>query len=80
MKCLQHPPNSPNLNPVKNTWGHVMHLISKEYDYINSINAMMHVVISFWNEFEDHEWNHLIESMSNRVQAVIKANGGSTSY
>ena len=34
---------------------------------------MRPVIIGIWNEFEDHRWNHLIETMSERIQAVIKA-------
>jgi hypothetical protein len=41
---------------------------------------MKQVVIRIWDEFEDHRWDHLVESMPNRIQAVIKAKGGSTSY
>jgi hypothetical protein len=36
------------------------------------------VVIRIWTDFEDdfEEWNYLIESMSARIQVVIKAKGG----
>ena len=51
------------------------HRISKEYDHITSVKAMRQVVISIWNEFEDHRWDHLIETMLDRIQAVIKAKG-----
>jgi transposase len=35
MKCHQHPPNSPDLNPIENIWAHIKHQISKEYSHIN---------------------------------------------
>jgi hypothetical protein len=54
--------------------------IAKKYGHITSINAMKQVVVSMWMEFEDERWDHLIESMPTRIQAVIKAKGGSTSY
>jgi len=63
MKCHQHPPNSPDLNPIENIWAHMKHIISKEYAYIMSQKVMQEVVVSIWNDFEDHRWDHLIESM-----------------
>jgi len=80
MKCHQHPPNSPDLNPIENIWAHMKHVISKEYAHITSQKVMKEVVVSLWNDFEDHKWNHLIESMPERIQAVIKAKGGSTHF
>jgi len=80
MRCHQHPPNSPDLNPIENIWAHMKSRIAKEYGHITSINAMKQVVVNMWMEFEDGRWDHLIESMPERIQAVIKAKGGSTSY
>lgn len=37
-------------------------------------------VLRLWDEFGDHRWDHLIESMPVRIQAVIEAKGGSISY
>jgi len=41
---------------------------------------MRKVVVKLWNDFEDNRWNELIESMPKRIEEVIKARGGSTSY
>ena len=80
MVCHQHPPNSPDLNPIENIWAHMKHIISKEYTHITSQKVMKEVVVSLWNDFGDHKWDHLVESMSERIQAVIKAKGGSTRF
>jgi hypothetical protein len=80
MRCHQHPPNSPDLNPIENIWAHIKHRIAKEYRHITSVKTMKQIVIRIWEEFEDHRWDHLVESMPARIQAVIKARGGSTSY
>ena len=56
------------------------HRISKEYGHITSMKAMKQAVINIWNDFEDHKWDHLVESMPERIQAVIKAKGGPTRY
>ena len=56
------------------------HIISKEYAHIMSQKVMKEVVVSIWNDFEDHRWDRLVESMRERIQAVIKAKGGSTRF
>jgi hypothetical protein len=80
MRCHQHPPNSPDLNPIENIWAYIKHRISKEFGHTTSVKAMKQVVINIWNEFEDGKWDHLIQSMPDRIQAVIKASGGSTQF
>ena len=56
------------------------HRIAREYSHITSSKEMRRVVINLWNEFGDDRWNEFIESMPERIQAVIKARGGSTPY
>jgi DDE superfamily endonuclease len=80
MRCHQHPPNSPDLNPIEKIWAHMKHWISKEFGHITSVKAMKQVVINIWNEFENGRWDHLIQSMPDRIQVVIKAKGGSTQF
>jgi transposase len=63
MRCHRRTPNSPNLNPIGNIWAHIKHGISTEYGHTTSVKAMKQVVINIWNEFEDHRWDHLIQSM-----------------
>ena len=80
MRSHQHPPNSPDLNPIENIWAHMKHIISKEYAHITSQKVMRQVVVSIWNDFGDHKWDHLVKSMPERIQAVIKAKGGSMQF
>ena len=40
IRCHQHPPNSPDLNPIENIWAHIKHIIAKEYSHITSIKEM----------------------------------------
>jgi len=80
MKCHQHPPNSPDLNPIEHIWTHIKPAISKEYAYITSQKVRKEAVLSIWNDFADHRWNHLVERMPERIQAVIKAKAGSTHF
>ena len=40
----------------------------------------MQVVQKLWDSFGDENWDSLIGSMLDRMQAVIDAKGGSTKY
>ena len=80
IRFYQHLPNSPDLNPIENIWTYIKHQILKEYSHITSVNVIQRAVLCLWDEFEDHRWDYLIESMPNRIQAVIEAKSGSTSY
>jgi transposase len=76
---LEHPPQSPDLNPIENLWRIIKH---KLYNNVN-----IRSVEYLWKEFEK-EWEHigkdicqkLIDSMPERLDAVIKAKGGHTKY
>ena len=40
----------------------------------------MWVIEQLWDDYADDKWNKLIESMPERMQAVIDAKGGLMSY
>jgi len=46
MKYHQHPPNSPDFNPIENIWVYMKNIISKKYAHITSQKVMKEVVIS----------------------------------
>ena len=56
------------------------YIISKKYAYIISQKVMKEVIVSIWNNFVDHRWTHLVESMPEQIQAVIKTKRGSTQF
>ena len=74
IKLLDHPPQSPDLNPIESLWNHIKHQINKKH--------IMNGVEDIWSAFEE-ELNKippdycekLIRSMPERIQAVLKAKG-----
>jgi Transposase and inactivated derivatives len=80
MQCLAHPPNSPDLNPIEHIWAYMKDRITKEHSEVSSQMEMMKIVQEMWDSFTDDQFNVLIESMPARIEAVIKAKGGSTKY
>jgi len=75
-----HPPNSPDLNPIENIWAWVKHEITLKYTHITSKEEMQKKTIELWNNFKDTQWDGLIASMPNRIKEVLKAKGGHTRY
>ena len=43
--CHQHPPNSPDLNPLENIWGDVKGIIARDYYYVSSEKEMKRIVL-----------------------------------
>ena len=78
MICHQHPPNSPDLNPIENIWCDMKHIIAKDHSHITSRGELMRAVVNIWNSYPDDKWDGLIASMAERMQAVIDAKGTST--
>lgn len=76
----EHPPNSPDLNPIENIWAYMKDQITRYYSHITSQAEMQRVVLEMWKNFMDTKWDGLIASMPARMKAVIAAKGGPTRY
>jgi len=79
-ETYEHPPNSPDLNPIENIWAWMKQQITTHHRYISSQKEMQRIVTEMWKNFMDTQWDRLIESMPTRMKAVIKAKGGPTRY
>jgi hypothetical protein len=55
-------------------------IIARDYAEVSSVQEMKIIVKRIWDRFGDEEWNKLIESMPERMKAVIAARGGSTRF
>lgn len=68
MKTLEHPANSPDLNPIEHIWAILRLRIAKEYGHITSQVEMKKIVQEMWDSFGDDEFNHLIEICRNALR------------
>jgi hypothetical protein len=75
-----HPPNSLDLNPIENIWAHIKYRIAKEYPFITARKELEQIIMQIWEGIDNDKFNKLVESMPRRIEAVIKAKGGSIKY
>jgi hypothetical protein len=77
---LDWPAQSPDLNPIEHLWHSLKLKLSKYETKAESIGILWSRVEKEWNSFSAEDCNRYIESMPDRVKAVLKAKGGSTRY
>lgn len=77
-KQLDHPPQSPDLNPIEHLWEHLDRQIRKRP--INNKESLKSAIIEEWNNISAEITKNLVHSMPRRLAAVIKAKGKQTKY
>ena len=77
---MDWPPQSPDLNPIENLWDAIERLIRKDTTPLASLPALEDIIHSKWLTLDLTVLQNLVESMPRRIQAVLKAKGGSSRY
>lgn len=77
-KQLDHPPQSPDLNPIEHLWEYLDRQIRKRT--ITNKDMLKSVIMDEWSKIPSEVTATLIESMPRRLQAVINAKGKHTKY
>lgn len=89
--ALDWPTKGADMNPIENIWGYLVCKLTKSrtgdgLPYhardANNANLLFELVRNEWEKLADNEniLQHLIESMPERLQKVIDAEGGWTRY
>jgi transposase len=78
MPILRLPSQSPDMNPIENLWS----ILDKKCSMrkCNSEAQLYEVLAAAWNKLPADLLQRLVESMLNRIQAVIEADSGHTKY
>ena len=85
---MEWPPNSPDLNPIENLWAWLkleLHRCYPDTKYLPGSpetvkSVLKERLMEVWWDIGEKMLNRLIESMSERVQAVLAAKGWYTKY
>ncbi|KAG3102693.1 hypothetical protein PI125_g14065 [Phytophthora idaei] len=78
VEVLQHPAQSPDLNPIENLWAHVKQELNKAP--ASSIEDLKLKIQAIWYDIEPDRVQKLYQSMSKRLQQVQDNFGGHTKY
>ena len=78
IELLEWAAQSPDLNPIENLWSFMKKELSKmviknKQDLITKFNEI-------WSVIPEAYVKNLIDSMSRRIEEVLRSNGGPTSY
>jgi transposase len=80
LRTLSWPAQSPDLNPIENLWSEVKKKIRTYKKPPSNLSELDRYVKKAWKEIPKHTIENLVDSMPQRIQAVIAANGGLTKY
>ena len=80
MESLQWPPNSPDLNPIEHVWYIFKTAVQNMNPRPMTVPDLTKALKKAWNELDMNVINNLVESMPDRLTAVIKVKGKNTKY
>ena len=77
-EVIEHPPQSPDLNVIEHLWDEIDRRIDRIE--VNTYEQLKGKISQVWLSVEPECAQKLVESMPRRLQQVIEAKGGNTSY
>lgn len=77
-KTLDHPPQSPDLNPIEHLWEHLDRKIRMRT--ISSKEDLKKTLMDEWTKISSEVTQNLAESMPRRLREVLKSKGKHTKY
>ena len=80
MEVMVWPPQSPDLNPIEYLWAHLKIKLGKYDTPPQGMEELWDRTQKEWDQIPAEVCQNLIESMPDRVQAVLDARGGYTKY
>jgi transposase len=80
VKVMEWPPQSPDLNPIEHLWIHLKRKLNGYETYPRGMQELLSRIEREWDRVPAEVCKNLVNSMPRRLEAVIKAKGGSTKY
>jgi transposase len=80
VEVLDWPSQSPDLNPIEHIWSWFKQRLADQDEPAPSIHELWLRAERVWEKFTKVECQRLIDTMPQRIAAVIAAKGGNTNY
>ena len=80
MEDLYCPAQSPDLNPTKHLWDELERRLQARPNRPTSVPDLTNALVAEWKQVPAAMFQHLVESLHRRVEAVIAAKAIPTPY
>lgn len=77
---LDWPAFSPDMNPIEHVWDYINRRVRAHNNGPATLHALQNELLEEWENLDQDYIRRLIESMPNRMRAVITARGANTGY
>lgn len=79
-KYLDHPPSSPDLNPIENIWAYLKQLWANTTPRPTSLDGRFEKLQELWRQIPQSVIDKCVDSMEQRMKEVRKRNGWPIKY
>jgi len=76
VKRINWPPQSPDLNPIKNLWKYIKDIISKRRHKVKNATDIRQALREVWPQINGNFLLKLYDSVPRRWEACLKNKGG----
>ena len=80
ISVFPHPPSSPDLNPIELVWHELKKIIRALSQIPTTVPKLIQAVHNAWEVLAIPDIDKYVDTMPERVQAVLEANGGHTRF
>jgi len=80
IRLLPWPARSPDLNPIENLWGYIVHNVYVNGRQFSNVEELKSEILHVWNKIEISYLKKLVNSMKERCIMVISSHGNSIKY
>jgi hypothetical protein len=77
---LDWPALSPDLNPIEHIWNELKRRLCARPNLQTSVLDLTNALVAEWKQDPAAMFQHLVQSLTRRVEAVAVAKGGPTPY
>ena len=77
---LDWPTQSPALNPIEHLWDELERRLRARPDRPTSVPDLTNALVAEWKQVPAAMFQHVVESLPRRVEAVIESKGEATPY